>query len=428
MQDTTHVEDDRGKWVRFRHPVLQSGLMFAGEAMCLIVYLFSGKGRSMSTLNRALRVSWFSFALPALCDGVASALLNLGLCYVSASVFQMFRGTVVIFAGLFTVTILQKRLKSHNWLGIVMITAGAALVGASSLIEQKKRREKSEYADSQALLGLIMIILAQALNALQFIAEEKFVKEIKTPVLVAVGIEGVTGLCLCLLCLPFAAYLPAPDGKPLDEIGKGIRAVASNTRLQWTSMAIVLCIAVFNFTGISVTKRLSGTARAAIDVTRTAIIWVVGIGMHWERFHALQAVGFGILIAGTSVYNDIMRSCLPAPPGSPIYSTLNADLIPEGSEGSWSATSDDEVDSTWESVEGFLHPPPSQDPVSPQGGAGSSSRPIRMTKHVVPSQTMARSITILPGAFSPHSLASPMPDDDLMEFLYPSVASDNVHN
>jgi hypothetical protein len=53
-----------------------------------------------------------------------------------ASTYQMLRGTLVLFAGTFTILILRRQLFIHNWLGMVLITAGAALVGASSVIYQ----------------------------------------------------------------------------------------------------------------------------------------------------------------------------------------------------------------------------------------------------------------------------------------------------
>lgn len=63
--------------------------------------------------------------------------------------------------------------------------------------------------------------------------------------------------------------------------------------------------------GISVTKSLSGAARATIDACRTLFIWVVCIQLGWERFHALQILGFVVLICGSGLYNELLRSCLP---------------------------------------------------------------------------------------------------------------------
>lgn len=45
--------------------------------------------------------------------------------------FQMLRGTMVVFAGLLTIVILRRKLHLHHWMGIILILAGAALVGAS---------------------------------------------------------------------------------------------------------------------------------------------------------------------------------------------------------------------------------------------------------------------------------------------------------
>jgi hypothetical protein len=61
----------------------------------------------------------------------------------------------------------------------------------------------------------------------------------------------------------------------------------------------------------AVTKSLSGAARATIDACRTLFIWLYALHAGWERFHLLQVVGFVVLISGTSLYNEILKSCLP---------------------------------------------------------------------------------------------------------------------
>jgi hypothetical protein len=60
-----------------------------------------------------------------------------------------------------------------------------------------------------------------------------------------------------------------------------------------------------------VTKSLSGAARATIDACRTLFIWLYALHAGWEQFHLLQVVGFVVLISGTSLYNEILKSCLP---------------------------------------------------------------------------------------------------------------------
>lgn len=50
-----------------------------------------------TTKRKILRLA--VFGLPAACDACATTMLNVGLILTSASVFQMLRGTVVLFAG-----------------------------------------------------------------------------------------------------------------------------------------------------------------------------------------------------------------------------------------------------------------------------------------------------------------------------------------
>jgi len=315
-------DPDTGLPIMFKHPVVQTAFMFAGEALCLLPFfvkeflsgILSPRSSSTQAKPAHFRKAMLAFALPALCDAGATTLLNLGLYYTYASVFQMLRGTLVIFAGLLTVVLLRRRLHSHNWLGIVLISAGAALVGASSIIFDKTDSTKPGSDTPNAanpLLGNFLVAIAQLLNALQFIVEEKFLKQFHPPVLVAVGSEGVVGLILCAFALPLMSYLPGPRGAPIDDAVAGFREISANSTLRLTTIVTVLSIAVFNFSGVSVTKRLSGASRAAIDACRTAIIWLYCLGVGWERFHFMQLVGFAVLITGTSVYNDILRACLP---------------------------------------------------------------------------------------------------------------------
>lgn len=68
----------------------------------------------------------------------------------------------------------------------------------------------------------------------------------------------------------------------------------------------VLSIAFFNFFGISVTKAMSAAHRMVLDSVRTFVIWGCSLLLGWEEFHALQLVGFFVLLLGTAVYNEIV--------------------------------------------------------------------------------------------------------------------------
>jgi drug/metabolite transporter (DMT)-like permease len=185
----------------------------------------------------------------------------------------MLRGTLVLFAGAFTVVILRRRLFSHHWLGMVLITAGAALVGASSIIYSSHDAAgdagpsllaalraalgggggRSDGAGggvaAAPLFGDILVVCAQAFNALQFILEEKFLTQYKVPALLAVGIEGLWGLALCLVAMPIASFARGRDGVVIDDAAAAVRQIAGHGELAAAVALSVFSIACFNFFG-----------------------------------------------------------------------------------------------------------------------------------------------------------------------------------
>jgi hypothetical protein len=68
----------------------------------------------------------------------------------------------------------------------------------------------------------------------------------------------------------------------------------------------VFSIAFFNFAGISVTKEMSATTRMVLDSSRTIIIWLCSILFRWQKFEALQLLGFAFLLSGMFIYNNII--------------------------------------------------------------------------------------------------------------------------
>jgi drug/metabolite transporter (DMT)-like permease len=210
-----------------------------------------------------------------------------------ASVYQMLRGTLVLFAGMFTVVILRRRLFSHHWLGMVLITAGAALVGASSIIYAQddavagahnglSLREQAALLPhlpahvwqvlrhgkhggggdggsgggaaaaataAAPLFGDVLVVCAQAFTALQFILEEKFLVQYKVPALLAVGLEGCWGFALCALAMPVLTFVRGGDGLPIDDAAGAAREVLGNGALAAAILVSVFSIACFNFFG-----------------------------------------------------------------------------------------------------------------------------------------------------------------------------------
>ena len=51
---------------------------------------------------------------------------------------------------------------------------------------------------------------------------------------------------------------------------------------------------------------MSATTRMVLDSVRTLVIWGVSLAIGWQAFHALQLLGFAVLVSGMCVYNDLV--------------------------------------------------------------------------------------------------------------------------
>ena len=102
--------------------------------------------------------------------------------------------------------------------------------------------------------------------------------------------------------------MQGPDGWPIDNAKVGITAVAGNSTLLAAVIGSILSMAFFNFFGVSVTKRISSTARLSIDASRTAVVWLISLIAGWEHFIGFELLGFVIIICGTILYNELLAT------------------------------------------------------------------------------------------------------------------------
>ena len=147
-------------------------------------------------------------ALPAICDILGTTLMNAGLLLVAASIYQMTRGALVLFVGLFSVLFLRRRLHPFQWLSLVGVVLGVGIVGLAGAIQPEKKPgiegEEGENggvgADAvRVIVGVLMIAGAQIFTATQFVLEEYILERSAIEPIRVVGWEGVFGFSVTLL-------------------------------------------------------------------------------------------------------------------------------------------------------------------------------------------------------------------------------------
>ena len=140
------------------------------------------------------------------------------------------------------------------------------------------------------------------------------------------GLCYQTVICIAFNFIPCSfgneACVFSPDGEPfLEQPLQYFRQIGGSLPLLLFCIFGALSIMCFNVLGVSVTKYVNALARMIADVTRTVIIWGVGlivtatvgadrVNYKWETLDLkailIQLVGFMILISGNLVYNRVI--------------------------------------------------------------------------------------------------------------------------
>jgi drug/metabolite transporter (DMT)-like permease len=268
--------------------------------------------------------------------------MNVGLLFVAASIYQMTRGALVLFVGLFSVVFLKRKLYLYHWFSLFFVVLGVGLVGLAgalfkgdknphSLPEDKVDLVKSLVIVAREIvvpaeapevlhtvLGIFLIAFAQIFTATQFCLEEWILERYALEPLKVVSWEGLFGFIVTVLgqvILHFTVGTSEKGKYGYFDAQEGYREVLSNRAIAVSSILIMISIGGFNFFGLSVTRTISATSRSIIDTCRTLFIWIVSLGLGWESFKWLQVLGFALLVYGTFMFNDLVRppikACLP---------------------------------------------------------------------------------------------------------------------
>ncbi|KAL5430323.1 hypothetical protein PMIN07_006055 [Paraphaeosphaeria minitans] len=347
----------------FEQPVLQTLQMFIGESGCwLVIGLFSAwqrfKSRSAGyeaipdgaatpasdgsdtpdVANPLLpappdeegRVALTGtnillLALPACCDIAGTTLMNVGLLFVAPSIYQMTRGALVLFVGLFSVWFLKRHLGLDKWFSLFVVVFGVMMVGLAGAITRDDKATPSHAAlaeddtgsnqAARTVIGVLLIAGAQIFTATQFVVEERIMEKYSMEPIKVVGWEGVFGFLVTLLVM---IILHFSIGTGYFNAREGLYQITHFPAIAVSSILIMISIGGFNFFGLSVTRTVSATSRSTIDTCRTLFIWVVSLGLGWETLKWLQVLGFALLVYGTFVFNDLVRpplkSCVERKP------------------------------------------------------------------------------------------------------------------
>ena len=356
MYQTYGVNVD-GELELYQKPWLCTLVMFCGESMCMLFfYLFAlyfkctkNKQNDSKTPMSISEVSdkpqeskiefvtreeterdptgglrWkfpFIVLLFSSCDLLSTTLTGIGLVYCNASIVQMLRGFVIVFTMLFAWAFLKRKPKLTQVTGVLFAIFGLFMVGGSAVATDATSGSSDTHSIEDTLLGIGLVLCAQLFSAVQFVFEEKLLKQntgktAPIPSLFLVGSEGLAGVFLSLaVALPVVNYIPGSDHGSYENFKNSTYMLFHNTQIGVLQFLYFISIAFFNWSSFVYSKTLSATARTLVDALRTIIVWITmatifplthqEYGEGVSLWSILQGVGFIFMMLGTMTHNNI---------------------------------------------------------------------------------------------------------------------------
>jgi len=281
-KDQPHEEFDR--------PIMWSFLMKVGMAMC---FVFQCK-----VPQAPLRI----FMLSCTLGFVTDVLINCAYYAIAGSAIQMLRGGKIIFTAVLSFFFLGRRLQPYQLYGASLVVIGITLVGISAhLTPAKQAQEFSTEEQTHATYrAMLFCLVGEITQAILWVYQESVMKAYDIHPLQLVGIEGSLGIPLGLLALSIAHATNFEDSKD------SYHQLSHSNAVVGAVFAMLISMAVFNYSGVGVTKNGSAVARSVIDVSRAVVIWIVELILHWHEFSWFQLAGFIVLIIGALAYNHVL--------------------------------------------------------------------------------------------------------------------------
>lgn len=331
---------------KFSKPWFQTNSMFIGMCLALVVYEVQrcinksknkeDEAQSLATQDGATEKQekkggewkmYFYVAGPACCDLLATSLMNIGLLYIQASVWQMLRGSMVLFSSIFCAFILKRPHYAYMWWSVLLIIVALSVVGIAAVCSTGVG--KAGVTQGQVIMAICLTVGSQLIQASQIVVEDFLLHDMTASPILIVGLEGLWGTIITM-----AVFLPIIQniGSVKDE-GNGVHEdsidtlimIGNDTTLLVWVILYVIFILLYNVTGMFVTNITSAVVRTILEGLRTLCIWFVQLiiyysirnipyghehstlGEEWTPWSWMQLSGFLLLFTGMLLYNKIIR-------------------------------------------------------------------------------------------------------------------------
>ncbi|KAJ3427161.1 hypothetical protein M0812_26741 [Anaeramoeba flamelloides] len=303
-----------GKVHLMAKPWFQTIGMFVGMLLCLLVFeIYRLRTRKLKEAAVTHKKVYYLTMAPATFDLIATSIMNIGLLWIPASIWQMLRGSMVVFSAVFSVIFLKRKLHGYHWFGVFIVVCALVLVGVACI-----KGDSGNYDKTHELIGIFLVVGAQVIQAAQIIVEDHLLHNVKVNPLLIVGLEGLWGSLFTIgIFLPIVGNTPKRWGSGFYEDTIDSLIMLGNGDLLGLNIAYIFAILFYNMFGMFVTNTFTAVHRTILEAVRTFCIWVTDLIIHygistskgekWGNWSWMQLGGFVLLMCGMFIYNNVVQ-------------------------------------------------------------------------------------------------------------------------
>jgi drug/metabolite transporter (DMT)-like permease len=317
----------------FEKPIFMLLVMFMAMIPAGMIWLVQQSLRPVYERDNVPTSTYVALIIPSICDLLCTLLLLEAQLYITASLWQMMRGSVIVITALLKRYGLGHTLESHMWSGIIIIASSMVMVACSSIGSSD---ENPSGRDPR--IGIMLVVLGCVAQGVQYVFEERVLNVDSAPPLVVIGMEGLWGTIITtVIVYPVAYTLPGHDaGGSFENPWDSWAMVMNSSSLSGLVCVFIFTVTAYNIAAVYVTQFLSAIWHAILDNFRPISVWGLdlamfyviapesGLGECWTEQSYLQLGGLILLLYGTAVYNGSVKN-----PFAIILSTLGLSVPPD---------------------------------------------------------------------------------------------------
>lgn len=328
----------------FRKPWFQVWGMFF--AMILLIFgtpIFNKCRKNNKIPRKPIEglIIFRKMAIPAIFNLISGILSSIACLYLAPSIWQMFRGSTLIF------TAFTNRIFHHtpfdipDVFGIFFTFLGLIFVAASSVITAYNGQTLNYGSSIQLeLMSFFLILLSQGFHAIQTILEEFSFRDTNATEYEFASYEGIWGIFYTtFIMMPIANIIPESWGEGLFESSvDSLYMLTHSWQLFLLLIIYIISITLFNLSFIFVTEFSTRKERNICDALRPIAVWVMSVivcysvprinaGEPASLFTLIELVGFLLMFFGSCIYNRLIKfKCHHKGKISDVQSVLSMDI------------------------------------------------------------------------------------------------------